>query len=71
MTPATEHSPTAMPPLDLQGTFQNGSHSDILARRRDLYCGERTYAYVRDCLVSRQAVIYIGEAKSHPNYLAS
>ncbi|XP_077548355.1 high-affinity choline transporter 1-like [Haemaphysalis longicornis] len=66
MTPATRHSPTAMLALDFKGAFDNVSHSVILAHLRELHCGERTYAYVRNFLTNRQAVIHVGEAKSHP-----
>lgn len=44
------------------------SHLVILAHLREL---QRTYAYVRDFLTNRQAVLHAGEVKSHPINLAS
>lgn len=66
LSKANKPTPKAILALDLRGAFDNVKHEVILQNFNNLGCGERMYAYIRDFLTGRVAVIKVGYVSSQP-----
>nr|XP_050028365.1 putative nicotine oxidoreductase [Dermacentor andersoni] len=64
--PLNKRSRRAIFALDLKGTFDNVKHSKILENLRKTQCGGRTFEFIRDLLLDRQAHVNIGDFRSQP-----
>ncbi|XP_049275453.1 putative nicotine oxidoreductase [Rhipicephalus sanguineus] len=63
---AMQHNDKAILALDLKGAFDNVKHDSILANLSSTDCGARTFAYIRDFLSKRQALLRIEDEEYGP-----
>lgn len=61
-----QHNDKAILALDLKGAFDNVKHSSILANLSSTDCGAKAFAYVRDFLSKRQALLRIEDEEYGP-----
>ncbi|XP_049268870.1 uncharacterized protein LOC125757367 [Rhipicephalus sanguineus] len=61
-----QHNDKAILALDLKGAFDNVKHDSILANLSSTDCGARTFAYIRDFLSKRQALLRIEDEEYGP-----
>ncbi|KAG0445498.1 hypothetical protein HPB47_014526 [Ixodes persulcatus] len=57
--------------LDLQSAFDKVNHSAILERINELGFGPRSYAYIKDFLTGRKAILHAGELEIEERELGS
>nr|XP_050033693.2 uncharacterized protein LOC126530455 [Dermacentor andersoni] len=63
---AMRHNDKAILALDLRGAFDNVRHGSILANLSTTDCGHKAFAYVRDFLSKRQALLKIEDEEYGP-----
>lgn len=60
------HNDRAILALDLKGAFDNVKHEIILTNLSHTHCGRKTFAYIRDFLSDRLAILRIDDEEHGP-----
>nr|XP_054933957.1 uncharacterized protein LOC129380223 [Dermacentor andersoni] len=68
---AMRHNDKAILALNLRGAFDNVRHGSILANLSTTDCGHKAFAYVRDFLSKRQALLKIEDEEYGPHTMGT